>query len=847
MPSASRRRLLDPVGTLLILLLAGFALRVFIAYVLLPQSGLRNDMSSFSAWALRLAAVGPGGFYEPGSFADYPPAYMYVLWFLGEVSKFLEPILGANPIRPLVKLPGMLADIGVASMIYLIAARFLGERPPVRWLGSGVRLGLIGAAVYLFNPGTIFNSAVWGQMDSVGALVILLALYALGRGWTEAAGAAAVLAVLIKFQFGWLIPIVLVVGLKRHLFGRSSDPALAARPDPVRILSSLAVSFGTMLLILTPFGMRILPTGDPTTGIIDKLIAASQTYQGLSINALNFWRNPFTGIWEVQSWGSDQTVVLAIGSVQVTMAMVGVALFAAGAILALVAVARRDDMTGLLLGSLTMAVAFFGLPTRVHERYLFPALALAAPLAGTAVRWAVAYVGMSALFFLNVYWVYSADWTYAGLPPINPGLHGEPLLRDPLLAATVFTQWGVWTISLGSLVLLGFVVWQAFRPDPEVRAPEPDEEAVAAATAVRAARGRPGWRWLRQDPVPEAEREPPRRLDRRDLALFALIVVLALVFRVWRLDVPRQMIFDEVYHARTAADFLSDWGWGWNRDPYEWTHPMLAKYLIAAGIVVADPNRVTGTIELDEPATSLAVAPRRAYLGWPRSVVFTSDGSPTIEAHDAETGERLAAWDAPDEVTSLVFDPDATRLLAGLRSSGSIATWSLGAFMADQGEGERDPPTEGLPIETEMDAVLQVVAPDGGQVLVVRGPDEVAVLERVTGAELARRAIQVDAVSYVAEVGGDNPVTARVIVLELDEGVVRTLEATTLETESSQTPPSDPLGPLMTSGRGTNQLTWIPVGPLAASDEHPPVSGGLAIYRGGTLLPDDTVPLPGPA
>ena len=58
---------------------------------------------------------------------------------------------------------------------------------------------------------------------------------------------------------------------------------------------------------------------------------------------------------------------------------------------------------------------------------------------------------------------------------------------------------------------------------------------------------------------------------------------------------------------------------------------------------------------------------------------------------------------------------------------------------------------------------------------------------------------------------------------------------------------ADPLGLLMTSGRGTSQLTWVPVGPLAASDEHPPVTGGIAIYRGGTLLPDDTVPLPGPA
>ena len=174
----------------------------------------------------------------------------------------------------------MVADLGVAWLIYLIGVRFLGEHPPTRWLGSGARIGLIGAAVYLFNPGTVFNSAVWGQMDAVGAFVLLAGIYFLGRGWTEAAGAAAVLAVLIKFQFGWLIPIVLVVGLKRHLFGRSSVPELASRPDPVRVLSSLAVSFGTAVLLLFPFGMTLLPTGDPTTSIIDKFLAADRHVQG---------------------------------------------------------------------------------------------------------------------------------------------------------------------------------------------------------------------------------------------------------------------------------------------------------------------------------------------------------------------------------------------------------------------------------------------------------------------------------------------------------------------------------------------------------------------------------------
>ncbi len=855
MSSAGRRRLLDPFGTLLILLVAGFALRLFVAYVLLPQSGFRNDMASFSAWAVRMAAVGPAGFYETGVFTDYPPAYMYVLWGLGEIAKFFEPITGISPIRPLVKVPGMVADIGVAWLIYLIGTRFLGDHPPVRWLGSGARIGLIGAAVYLFNPGTVFNSAVWGQMDAVGAFVLLAGLYALGRGWTEAAGVAAVLALLIKFQFGWLIPIVLVVGLKRHLFGRSSDPALASRPDPVRILSSAAASFGTMVLVLFPFGMRILPTGDPATGIIDKFLAATQTYKGLSINALNWWRNPFTGIWDVQQWGSDQTVVFTVGGdgAGVTTAMVGVFLFGLAAVLALVAVARRDDMTGLLLGALTMAVAFFALPTRVHERYLFPALALAAPMVGTAVRWAVAYVGLSALFFLNVYWVYSHDWSYAGLPPIAPGTGGEPFDRDPLMAAVFFTQWGVWLLSFSSLLLLGWISWQALKPAPRPAGDaEPDPEAVAAAAtaaaasrAVRAARGRAGWRWLRQDPISEAERAPPRRLDWLDLGLVVGIVLLALVVRLWRLDLPRQMIFDEVYHARTAADYLSDWQWGWNRDPYEWTHPMLAKYLIAAGIAVADPNRPDGTIELDATATSLAVAPQRTSLGWPTSIVFTSDGSERIEARDAASGVLLADWEAADRVTTLVFDADTRRLLVGLRADGTIATFDLTAFLTR--EGPRAPPPEGVGIGTGMDGVQEIVAPLNEPVLVVRGPDEVAVFERVTGVELVRREIVADAISYVVAVGGDTPVTARVLVLDVDAATVQTLDATTLATESSESLPSTPLGPMMTSGRGTSQLTWVPVGPLAETDEHPATTGGITVLRGGEITPDDTIPLPGPA
>ena len=47
--------------------------------------GFGPDTACFAAWADRIFTLGPGGFYSPDVFTDYPPGYMYVLWFVGAV------------------------------------------------------------------------------------------------------------------------------------------------------------------------------------------------------------------------------------------------------------------------------------------------------------------------------------------------------------------------------------------------------------------------------------------------------------------------------------------------------------------------------------------------------------------------------------------------------------------------------------------------------------------------------------------------------------------------------------------------------------------------------------------
>lgn len=75
--------------------------------------------------------------------------------------------------------------------------------------------------------------------------------------------------------------------------------------------------------------------------------------------------------------------------------------------------------------------------------------------------------------------------------------------------------------------------------------------------------------------------------------ILILIILFALFTRAYRLDYPNQFYFDEVYHAFTAKEFLSGnkeaWEW-WTAPPpgvaYEWTHPPLAKELMAVSMFV---------------------------------------------------------------------------------------------------------------------------------------------------------------------------------------------------------------------------------------------------------------------
>ena len=391
---------------LLALLALGLALRAMLAFVVFPMQGFATDMAMFWQWAQALAAGGPSTFYASVQSANYPPGYLYVLWLLGVIGQ-----------PGLLKVPAMLADVGIATLVYVLATR-LRDR----------RAGLIAAALFLFVPVTWYDSALWGQVDAVGTLVAVAALVLLVDGWSEAALATAALAVLVKPQYAITLGIVIPVVVRRHLVRQGSGPRprLGARlrrldtalggvltdQGPRRLVSSGVLAGIVGLVVILPFDLvRYAPTSLADVPIIANVAGLAglfgrlgSEYSVLTANAFNPWalvgEPSLRAVMAAASgsWLADSLPVLG-GLPAVT---VGASLLAVVGALVVAGLLIRDGAVPILLGFTILALAFFVLPTRVHERYLFPFFATGAVLAAPSIGRLAGFLGIGALTTANL-------------------------------------------------------------------------------------------------------------------------------------------------------------------------------------------------------------------------------------------------------------------------------------------------------------------------------------------------------------------------------------------------------------------------------------------------------------
>jgi hypothetical protein len=396
------------------LLVAGALVRA----AALPLPGTR-DTIPWRIWSYNAAREGVSRLYGVGgnpperrivsyqgaeTIVDMPPLAIHELGLAGRVYRALNH--GQFPNTPAlmvaIKMPGTLADIGLACLIYVLVRRKVGVNA-ARWT----------TIAYWINPAVILDGQALGYIDPQYVLPAAGGLAAAAAAWPAAAGVLATAALLTKPQAAVLGP---SVALAIWNGSRERGPARALARGVAAGLATAAVFVGP--IVAAGGGRNFLVT-------VERLGA----HDMLSGNACNLWwligwlvRAQYT----VQDYG-------VWGALTRPTQILGISRFMEvgypnprpiGAVLVLAAIAwamwsaRRQKDVWLLTAVAAFSVhAYATLGAQVHENHLYAAVPLLAIAAAGRRRFTPVFLAVSAIFALdlNIFYGISEDVGY-GVP-----------------------------------------------------------------------------------------------------------------------------------------------------------------------------------------------------------------------------------------------------------------------------------------------------------------------------------------------------------------------------------------------------------------------------------------------
>lgn len=369
----------------------------------------------------------PDGFSDEGCWKDWMQAihqhgllnvfrttdtdyvgYHYVLWLL----TLVYSVIGGSDyghevfrLHLLVKAPSILFDMGLVGATYLVSRSLFEEMR----LSQARALALVAAGVIAFQPGVLYDSAVWAQTDSAVTMAMLLSLFFAVRGRTNLAFGVWAIGFLIKPH-----PII-VLPLLLYLTWRRNGAAL---------LPGLATAAAVGLVALAPWLLH----GDASqlARVYRSLFDAN--YQRLSAEAWNIW-------WFVDLTLRPQPDQALVGFL--TYRTLGFMLTVSAGFLGLLYLHARANLRGALVAAAYLAFAFYLLPVSTHDRYLYPFFAFMLPVAVAEKRWRPLYAIASVAFFFNLAVVAPPIHAFSGRWTSSPFTMGVATLNCLLFA--VFT------------------------------------------------------------------------------------------------------------------------------------------------------------------------------------------------------------------------------------------------------------------------------------------------------------------------------------------------------------------------------------------------------------------------
>lgn len=357
-----------------------FLLALIIRLVLISVA-FHGDLYNNLSWG-QMALKGLNGFYERKGFAysipNQPPLYILLFGFTSfiyqtiyNLSWYLNNHFGFFPSAfiwfwqqngnvILLKLPGIFADLGIGFLIYKFTKK----------------ISL--TCLWLFNPISFYNSAIWGQTDSVVNLFGLISIFYLFKKDLVKSVLFFVISILFKGSLTIFLPVLIVVWiLQKHKINDWMKAIIISGIFTVIVSIWFHPEINLPIWLLNLYTQRFFP------GEIGYLTA----------NAFNLWYlvNPGKILDNTKYFG-------------VTAHAIG---YLISLILGIILIYKKrksllKEKTILIMLAISALISFLFF-TRIHERYLYPLFPIATILVGLIPEFIIPYVILSFVFLLNMY------------------------------------------------------------------------------------------------------------------------------------------------------------------------------------------------------------------------------------------------------------------------------------------------------------------------------------------------------------------------------------------------------------------------------------------------------------
>ncbi len=619
-PSGFLEKIKEP-ETKSLLILLGIALIIRLLISLMFNTGHPTDINNFRAWCMEVAKRGIHDFFQPpptGVWCDYPPGYIYILYVLGSFYKLFDPTIASwntSVFTTLVKLPGIVADIFNVYLIYHLTRKCVPFQ---------VAIGA--ATIYAFHPAIFYESAIWGQMDSVVMMFLLLSVMYLIEHKYALTIFVTALGCLMKPQGILLIPFLAFVMLYNKAFKQ--------------ILVGLVGSLAFIVLLTLPITDSL---SEVFPWLWEHYMAQANLYPYSSIQTFNLWS--LTGVWKNDSreilgithkvWGivffsvfylsclvyyvvkSKENVPksekekeqieselkikqfklekqnelnsislelegikksgstdreLKMKEVQLEKLMKYKTKDIEEADLKFnklndernVSIETKSEALSIIHASTLILLGFFLFPTRMHERYLFVGLSFLAISTALNFNLKNLYYILSATFLINLFFEFPGTKTDLGVPQFITSWNN--LLSSGRMYTENFGFFWFTPIALLNIYIIFTIIFKLWK-QPLLNLNFMELLNHDNKEKINGEKVKTGFS------VPFIQ-----KIDKTDWLIILGMSIASFLLRIFYIKFPEEMIFDEVYHARAAGEYLR------HINPFEWVHPPLSKLILSAGV-----------------------------------------------------------------------------------------------------------------------------------------------------------------------------------------------------------------------------------------------------------------------